>query len=41
MMHATDHQLTYIHSLDEMTRQNVRDAVDLARALRDSIRNLS
>ena len=38
MVHAADHQLTYIPTLDEMTNQNAKDIVDLARKLRDSIR---
>ena len=41
VMHAAEHQLTYIHTLDEMTRQNIMDTVELARALRDSVRNIS
>ena len=39
MIHATKHQLTYIRTLDEMTKQNMMDTVKLARALRDSVRN--
>jgi hypothetical protein len=41
MMHAADHQLTYIRSLDGVSRQNAKDIADLARTLRDSIRGLS
>jgi hypothetical protein len=41
MAHVTEQQLTYIRTLDEMTKQNVRDTVDLARTLRVSIRNFS
>ena len=41
VMHAADHQLTYIRTLDELVRQNTRDTAELAGALRDSIRNLS
>jgi len=41
MVHAADHQLTYIRTSDEMTKQNLKGAVDLARTLRDSIRNFS
>ena len=40
-MHAVDHQLTYIRALDEMNRQNVKDTVELAKTLRDSVRNFS
>jgi hypothetical protein len=39
--HAAHHQLTYIRTLDEVTKQNARDIADLARTLRDSIRGLS
>ena len=41
VMHAAEHQLTYIRTLDEMTRQNIMDTVELARALRDSVHNIS
>jgi hypothetical protein len=41
MTHVTEQQLTYIRTLDEMTKQNVKDTGDLARTLRDSIRNYS
>jgi len=41
MTHAAEQQLTYIRTLDEVTRQNVRNTVELTRALRDSIRNTS
>jgi hypothetical protein len=41
MLHAAEHQLTYIRTLDEATRQNRKDIVNLARTLRDSIRNYS
>jgi septal ring factor EnvC (AmiA/AmiB activator) len=40
-VHAADHQLTYLRTLDEMTKQNVKDTLDLARKLLDSIRNFS
>jgi len=40
-VHAADHQLTYLGTLDEVTKQNVKDKIDLARTLRDSIRNFS
>ena len=39
MIHATEHQLTYIRTLNEMTKQNVMVTVELARTLRDSVRN--
>jgi hypothetical protein len=41
MLHAAEHQLTYIRTLDEATKQNTKDIVSLARTLRDSIRNYS
>jgi hypothetical protein len=41
MVHAADHQLTYFHTLDEATKQNVKDTTDSATNLRDSIRNFS
>jgi len=41
MIHAAEQQLTYIRTLDEVTRQNVKNTVELTRALRDSIRNVS
>jgi hypothetical protein len=41
MTHAADLQLTYIRALDQMTRQNIKDMIHLARTLRDSFRNLS
>jgi type II secretory pathway component PulM len=41
MIHAAEQQLTYIRTLDEATKQNVKNTVDLTRALRDSIRNVS
>ena len=39
--HAADHQGTYLRTLGDMTKQNIRDAIDLARALLDSIKNFS
>jgi hypothetical protein len=36
--HVTEQQLTYIRTLHKMTKQNVKDTVDLARTLRDYIR---
>jgi len=41
MMHAVDHQLTYIRVLDESTGQNTKDIVVLADTLRDSLYNYS
>ena len=41
MTHAAEQQLTYIRTLDEVTRHNVRNTIELTRALRDSIRNTS
>ena len=37
MMHAVDHQLTYIRVLDEGTKQNTKDITVLAETLRDSL----
>ena len=37
MMHAVDHQLTYIRVLDESTKQNTKDITVLAETLRDSL----
>jgi len=33
--------LTHIPTLDELTKQNVKNTIQLTRALRDSIRNIS
>jgi len=33
--------LTYIRTLDEIIKQNVKNTVELTRAMRDSIRNVS
>jgi septal ring factor EnvC (AmiA/AmiB activator) len=41
MTHAVEHQLTYIQTLDEVTRQNAIDIANLTETLRDSIRNFS
>jgi hypothetical protein len=41
MMHATEQQMTYIRALDRMTKQNVMDTIELAKALRDSVGNFS
>jgi hypothetical protein len=40
-VHAADQQVTYLRTLDEIVKQNTRDTIDLARVLRDSIRNFS
>jgi hypothetical protein len=40
-IHAADQQLTYIRTLDEMTKHNVKNTIELARELRDSIQNIS
>jgi hypothetical protein len=41
MVHATEYQVTYIRTLDEMRKQNMMDTVELARTLRESIYNFS
>jgi hypothetical protein len=41
MMHVTEHQITYIRTLDEVTRQSMQDTVTLAKTLRGSISNFS
>jgi inorganic pyrophosphatase len=41
VVHAADHQLTYLRTLEEVTKQTVKDTIDLARTLRDSIRTFS
>jgi len=41
MAHAAEQQLTHIRKLEEMTKQNVKNTVELTRTLRDSIRNIS
>jgi len=41
MIHAAEQQLTYIRTLDEVTKQNVKNTNELTTALRDSIRNVS
>jgi hypothetical protein len=41
MTHATEQQMTYIRALDRMTKQNVMDTIELAKALRDSVGNFS
>jgi hypothetical protein len=40
-VHSADHQLTYLRTLDEGTKQTVKDTTDSARTLWDSIRNFS
>ena len=41
MTHEVEHQLTYIHALDAIAKQNAMDVAQLAGALRDSIQNFS
>jgi hypothetical protein len=41
VVHATEQQLSYLHTLDEETKINAKNTVDLARTLRDSIQNFS
>ena len=41
MMHAVEHQLSYIQTLDAIARQNAQDRAELAGTLHDSIRNFS
>jgi hypothetical protein len=41
MAHAIEHQMTYIHALEEATRHNAMDIVSLTKVLRDSVCNLS
>ena len=41
MTHAVEHQLTYIRTVEEMNRQNMKDTVQLAKTLPDSFRNIS
>ena len=41
VMHATDQQVTYLRTLGDMTKQNTGDTIELARALRDTIKNFS
>ena len=41
MVHATDQQLTYLRTMNEMTRQNTKDTIELAQVLRDSIKEFS
>jgi hypothetical protein len=41
VVHTTEQQLTYLHTLDEAVKANAKAALDLGRALRDSIQNTS
>ena len=41
MTHSAEQQLTHIRTLDQVTKQNVRNTAELTKALRDSIRNVS
>ncbi|PNF23724.1 hypothetical protein B7P43_G18457 [Cryptotermes secundus] len=39
VIHTTEQQLTYLHTLDEATKANAKATLDLAKALRNSIQN--
>jgi hypothetical protein len=41
VIHATEQQMTYLHTLDEATKRNAKATLDLAKILRDSIQNIS
>jgi hypothetical protein len=41
MTHAVDHQLTYIRTLDEVTKQNAQDIANLTGTLRDVLKTYS
>jgi hypothetical protein len=41
VVHATEQQMSYLHTLDEATKANAKATLDLGRALRDSIWNIS
>jgi hypothetical protein len=41
VIHATEQQMTYLHTLDEATKTNAKATLDLAKILRDSIQNVS
>jgi hypothetical protein len=41
MVHAADQQLSYLRTMEETTKQDTKDIIDLARAVRDSIKNFS
>jgi hypothetical protein len=41
MVEAANQQLTYLRNLDETTRQNTKDTIELAQVLRDSIKEIS
>jgi hypothetical protein len=40
-VHAAEQQLTYLRTLEETTKQNAKDTVESAKALRDAIQNFS
>jgi hypothetical protein len=40
-VHAKEQQLLYLRTLDEATKENAKNTVDLAKILRDSIQNYS
>ena len=41
VIHTTEQQMTYLHTLDESTKANAKATLDLAKALRNSIQNIS
>jgi hypothetical protein len=41
VVHATEQQMSYLHTLDEATKANAKATLDLGKALRDSIWNIS
>jgi hypothetical protein len=41
VVHATEQQMTYLHTLDDAITANAKATLDLGRALRDSIQNIS
>jgi hypothetical protein len=41
VIHTTEQQMTYLHTLDEATKANAKATLDLARILRNSIQNIS
>jgi hypothetical protein len=41
VIHTTEQQMTYLHTLDEATKANAKATLDLAKALRNSIQNIS
>jgi hypothetical protein len=41
LVHAAEQQLTYLRTLDEATKANAKTTLELAKTLRDSIKNFS